>query len=53
MKIAIAIFYVVGFCLTFYFQMQMAPNATLTLVFVRCLLWPVYWATGWPYGTMD
>ena len=42
--------YVVGFLLTFYFHIEMSPNATLSLVFVRCAVWPIYWATGWPHG---
>lgn len=48
--------YLVGFGLTFHFQTVMAPNATLALIFLRCALWPIYWATGWPHGvpmTMD
>ena len=48
--------YVVGFGLTFWFQIVMSPNATLALMAVRVFLWPIYWATGWPQGvplTMD
>lgn len=42
--------YVIGFCLTFFFHVGMAPNATLALIFLRCAIWPVFWATGWPHG---
>ena len=42
--------YVVGFGLTFYFHVEMAPNATMPLVLIRCVVWPVFWATGWPHG---
>lgn len=48
--------YVAGFWITFDFHRVMAPNATLALIFVRCTVWPIYWATGWPHGvplTMD
>ena len=51
MKIALAVLYFVGLGITFHFQTVMSPNATLALMGLRCALWPVYWATGWPRGT--
>lgn len=43
--------YGIGFAVTVHYHSVLAPNATATLVLARCLIWPVFWATGWPHGT--
>ena len=51
--VAWIIFYVwlVGFVLTLLGHLMFLPMITPDLAFVRALVWPVYWVTGWPRGT--
>lgn len=46
----LAAVYVIGFGITVHFHFVIAPNATLGLFLLRCFLWPIFWATGWPHG---
>lgn len=41
--------YVVGFVLFFWAEITMGP-VTPGLALFRAVVWPVYWATGWPHG---
>jgi len=41
--------YLVGFVVIFLFNINIGP-VTLALSLLRALFWPIWIATGWPYG---
>jgi hypothetical protein len=52
MKIAfwiIAAVYVPGFAFFLWINLMSGP-VTPTLALLRALVWPIWWATGWPHG---
>ena len=44
--------YVGGFAITMHYHAVMAPNATISLALLRCMVWPIFWAFGWPHGSL-
>jgi len=48
--LALAGIYVLGFCFFFGFHLLFLPMVTPGLAFLRALVWPIFWATGWPHG---
>ena len=48
--VACTTLYLLGFSLFFVVEVGSGP-VTPALAFVRALVWPVYWTTGWPHGT--
>jgi hypothetical protein len=47
--VSLAGLYLLGFALFFVVEIASGP-VTPALSFVRAVVWPVYWATGWPRG---
>lgn len=47
--VALTTIYLLGFAFFFVVEIASGP-VTPALSFVRALVWPVYWATGWPHG---
>lgn len=47
--VALTAIYLLGFAFFFVAEIASGP-VTPALSFVRALVWPVYWATGWPHG---
>jgi hypothetical protein len=43
--------YVMGFLVTFLGHLAYLQMVTPPLAFIRALVWPVFFATGWPGGT--
>lgn len=41
--------YLVGFVFFFWIELTVGP-VTPALAFLRALVWPIFWATGWPHG---
>lgn len=42
--------YVVGFVVVFGFHLVALQMVTPSLALMRALVWPIFWATGWPHG---
>jgi hypothetical protein len=42
--------YIIGFLFFFWMELMVGP-VTPALALMRAVVWPVYWATGWPHGT--
>lgn len=48
---ATAVIYAFVAVLVFVFHLMFLRMVTVDLAFFRALVWPVFWATGWPHGT--
>jgi hypothetical protein len=47
----IAGIYVAGFVLFLGMHLIFLQMVTPQLALLRALVWPIFWATGWPHGT--
>jgi hypothetical protein len=43
--------YGLGAALVFTAHIVWLPMVTPALALVRALVWPIFWATGWPHGS--
>jgi len=43
--------YIAGFLAVFIFHITFLQMVTPSLALLRSLVWPIFWATGWPHGS--
>lgn len=43
--------YLLGFVATLIFHMMFVQMVMFPLAVIRALMWPFFWACGWPHGS--